>query len=65
VFETTPATPLENTLFQLTGIAFIWAAISLRTMALGQLRAGLARATALLAAGRVYLYPLGQPSRDL
>jgi hypothetical protein len=65
VFETTPATPTENTLFQLTGIAFIWAAISLRTMALSQLRAGLARATALLAAGRAYLYLLGQPSRDL
>jgi hypothetical protein len=65
VFEIAPATPTENTLFQLTGIAFIWAAISLRATALRQLRTGLARATALLAAGRVYLYLLGQPSRDL
>ena len=65
VFETTPATPLENTLFQLTGVIFIWAAISLRAVALRQLRNGLARATALLAAGRAYLYLFGQPSRDL
>ena len=65
VFETTLATPTENTLFQLTGITFIWAAIRLRPMALMQLRAWLARATALLAAGRAYLYLLGQPSRDL
>jgi OpgC protein len=65
VFETTLATTTENTLFQLTGITFIWAAISLRPMALMQLRAWLARATALLAAGRAYLYLLGQPSRDV
>jgi hypothetical protein len=65
VFETAPATPTENTLFQLTGIAFIWAAINLRVMALRQLRTGLARATALLAAGRAYFYLLSQPSRDL
>jgi hypothetical protein len=65
VFEIAPATPTENTLFQLSGIAFIWTAISLRAIALHQLRTGLARATALLAAGRAYLYLLGQPSRDL
>ncbi len=65
VFEITLATPLENTLFQLTGVIFIWAAISLRVVVLRQLRNGLARATALLAAGRAYLYLFGQPSRDL
>jgi hypothetical protein len=65
VFEIAPATPTENTLLQLTGIAFIWAAISLRATALRQLRTGLARATALLVAGRAYLYLLGQPSRHL
>jgi len=32
---------------------------------LKQLRHGLARATALLAAGRAHLYICGQPSRDL
>lgn len=65
VFETTLATPLENTLFQLTGIAFIWAAISVRALALRQLRVGLTRATALLAAGWAYLALPSQPSRDL
>jgi hypothetical protein len=65
VFETTLATTTENTLFQLTGITFIWMAISLRPMALMQLRAWLARVTALLAAGRAYLYLLGQPSKNL
>jgi hypothetical protein len=65
VFESALATPLENTLFQLTGVIFIWAAISLRVGVLKQLRHGLARATALLAAGRAYLYLCGQPSRDL
>jgi hypothetical protein len=70
VFGVTPATPLENTLVQLTGIAFIWAAVRLRTVAQSEVRAGLARATALLAAGWAYLYlpwqhlP-GQPSREL
>jgi hypothetical protein len=64
VFETTLATSTENTLFQLTGITFIWAAIRLRPMALMPLRAWRARVTALLAAGRAYLYLLGQPSRD-
>jgi hypothetical protein len=65
VFEVTSATPLENTLFQLTGVSFIWAAISLRARALRQFRIGLARAMALLAAGRAYLYLPGQPSRNL
>jgi hypothetical protein len=65
VFEVTPATPLENTLFQLTGVVFIWAAISLRGVALRQFRIGLIRATTRLAAGWTYLSLLGQPSRDL
>jgi predicted metal-binding membrane protein len=65
LFETALATPIENTLFQLTGIIFIWAAISLRVVALKQLQNGIARATALLPAGRTYLYLFGQPSRDL
>jgi hypothetical protein len=64
VFDMAPATPTENTLFQLTGITFIWAAVSLRATALRQLRTGLSRAMTLLAAGRAYLYPLSQPTRD-
>jgi hypothetical protein len=65
VFGITPATPLENTLLQLTGIAFIWAAVRLRTVAQSEVRAGLARATALLAAGWAYLCLPWQPSREL
>ena len=65
VFETIAGTPLGNTLFQMAGISFIWAVIRLQPLALPQLRAGLARATTLLAAGRAYLYLLGQPSREL
>jgi hypothetical protein len=65
IFDVAPATPLENTLFQALGVIFIWATISLRALALRQLCNGLARAAALLAAGRAYLSPLVQPSRDL
>jgi OpgC protein len=65
VFETISGTPLGNTLFQMAGITFIWAVIRLQPMVLPQLRTGLARATTLLAAGRAYLYLLGQPSREL
>jgi hypothetical protein len=65
VFGTLPATAAQNTLFQMAAIAFIWTAIRLRPMALTQLRTWLARATALLAEGRAYLYLHGQPGRDL
>jgi hypothetical protein len=65
VFATTPATPTENTLFQMAGIAFIWTAIMLRPIALTQLHAWLAKATTLLAAGRAYLYSPGHPNRDV
>jgi hypothetical protein len=65
VFATMSATPMENTLYQRAGIVFIWVAIVLRPMALTQLRAWLARASALLTAGRTPLDVLGQPSRDL
>jgi hypothetical protein len=58
------ATPTENTVFQLAGIAFIWTAIMLRPIALTQLHAWLARATGLLAAGRAYFYIPGHSSRD-
>jgi OpgC protein len=64
VIGTTPTTATENTLFQMAGIAFIWMAIILRPLALTQLHACLAKATALLAAGRAYLYIPGHPSRD-
>jgi hypothetical protein len=65
VFGSVPATPTENTLFQMAGITFIWAAINLRPMALTQLHAWRARASTLLAAGRAFLYLPDQPSRDL
>jgi hypothetical protein len=65
VFGTLPATAAQNTLLQMVAIAFIWTAIRLRPMALTQLRTWLARATALLAEGRAYLYLHGQPGRDL
>jgi hypothetical protein len=65
VFGTIQATPLENTVFQMAGIAFIWAAIVLRPIALTHLHAWLAKATALLAAGRAYPDSPSHPSRDL
>jgi hypothetical protein len=65
VFGTTPASPAENTFFQMAGIAFIWTIISLRPVALRQLHAWLTKATALLAAGRAYLYVPGHPGRDV
>jgi hypothetical protein len=65
VFGTTQATPMENTVFQMAGIACIWAAIVLRPIALTHLHAWLAKATALLAAGRAYLDSPSHPSRDL
>jgi hypothetical protein len=65
LFGNLPATATENTLLQLAAIAFIWAAIILQPMALTQLRATLARASMLWAAGRAYLYLPSQPSRDL
>jgi OpgC protein len=64
-FGTTQATSLENTVFQMAGIAFIWAAIVLRPIALTHLHAWLAKATALLAAGRAYPDSPSHPSRDL
>jgi hypothetical protein len=65
VFGATPATPTDNALFQMIGIALIWTAIILRPIALTQLHAWFAKATALWAARRAYLYIPGQPSRDL
>jgi hypothetical protein len=65
VFGTTPASPTENTVFQGAGIAFIWTIIILRPVALRLLHACLAKATALLVAGRAYLYIPGHPSRDV
>jgi hypothetical protein len=65
VFGTSQATPLENTVFQMVGIAFIWAAIVLRPIALTHLHVWLAKATALLAAGRAYPDSPSHPSRDL
>jgi hypothetical protein len=65
LFESVSATSTENTVFQLAGIAFIWALIRLWPMALPQLRAGLARATTLMVSRRAYLYPLSQPGREL
>jgi hypothetical protein len=59
-----PATPMQNTLFQMAGIAFIWTAIVLRPILMMQLHAWLAKVTALAAAGRAYLYIPGHPSRD-
>jgi hypothetical protein len=59
------ATPTDNTLFQMAGIALIWTAIILRPIALTQLHAWFAKATALVAAGRAYLFVPGHPSRDL
>jgi hypothetical protein len=65
VFGTTPASPTENTLFQMAGIAFIWTIIILRPVALRRLYVWFARATTLVAAGRAYLYIPGHPSRDV
>ncbi len=65
VFTTGPATPTENTVFQLAGIAFIWTAIILRPIALTQLHTGLTKATALLAAGCAYLYSPSHPNRNV
>jgi hypothetical protein len=65
IFGITPATPTESTLFQMAGIAFIWTAIILRPIALPRLHAWLAKVTALLAAGRAYLYIPGHPNRGL
>jgi len=65
VFTTSPATPMEHTICQLVGIAFIWMAIMLRPIALTQLHTGFTRATALLATGRAYLYSPGHPNRDI
>jgi hypothetical protein len=65
VFTIAPATPMENTVFQMAGIAFIWTAIRLRPIALTQLHTWFTKATGLLAAGRAYLYSPGHPSRDL
>jgi hypothetical protein len=65
VFTTGSATPMEHTICQLVGIAFIWMAIMLRPIALTQLHTGFTRATALLATGRAYLYSPGHPNRDI
>ncbi|HSF30593.1 MAG TPA: OpgC domain-containing protein [Candidatus Tectomicrobia bacterium] len=62
VLGTTPASPTDNTLFQIAGIAFIWTVIILRPVALTQLYAWFAKGAALLAAGRAYLY-LPSPPR--
>mgnify|MGYP003288408298 CR=1 FL=1 len=56
---------LPNTLFQLTGIAFIWTAIMVRPLLAASLHTWLARVTALLAVGRAHLSPQGYPGRDL
>jgi hypothetical protein len=65
VFATGPATPTENTVCQLAGIVFIWAAIILRPIALTQLHTGFTKTAALLEAGRAYLYSPGHSNRDL
>jgi hypothetical protein len=65
VFTIGSATPTENTLCQLAGIAFIWTAIMLRPLALAQLHTGFSKATALLAAGCAYLISPGQPNRNM
>jgi hypothetical protein len=57
--------PLHNTLFQLAGVAFIWTAIMVRPMLTASFHTWLARATALLAAGRAHLSPQGYLGRDL
>jgi hypothetical protein len=44
---------------------FIWTAIMLRPLVLTWLHAGLAKATALLAAGRTPHYVPGQSTREL
>jgi len=65
VFATSPATPMENTAFQLAGIAFIWTVIILRPIALTQLHTWSSKTTALLEAGRAYLYSPSHPNRNL
>jgi hypothetical protein len=65
VFGTIPSTPTGNSLFQMIGIALIWAAIILRPMVLIQLHAWFAKATTLFAAGRAYFAIPRQASRNL
>jgi hypothetical protein len=66
VLGATHATPTQNTLFQIAGIAFIWMAIIVRPTVLKWLRIWLEKATALLAAGRAYLdIPGASQQRDM
>jgi len=55
---------MHNSLFQIAGIAFVWAAIGLRPTLTAMLHTGLGQATALLAAGRAYLSVAEYPGQD-
>jgi hypothetical protein len=57
--------PMHNSLFQIAGILFIWTALIVRPMLTASLHTCLARATALLAAGRAHPSLPGSLSRDL
>ena len=56
--------PMHNSLFQIAGIALIWAVIRLRPVLSVSLHTGLGQATALLAAGRAYLSVAEYPGRE-
>jgi hypothetical protein len=61
---TTP-TATHNTLRQLLGVAFIWAALKLQPLVVWQWRIWCAKGSALFTAGRSPLPVPGQSSRDL
>jgi hypothetical protein len=65
IFETDSTDALQNSLFQMAGITFIWAAIMLRPVVMTWLHTWYTKAAALLAAGRAYLSIPGSPTRDL
>jgi len=64
IFGTSPATPMQNTLFQIAGMAFIWMAIIVRPMVTTWLHTWLVKATALLAAGRAYPATPSHPTQS-
>lgn len=57
--------PLHNTLFQLAGVTFIWAALMVRPMLTVSFHTWLGRVTALLGAGRAHLSPQASLGREL